>query len=145
MMKQLAMRPNIDQPFVRTITSGNAQRLYVGLNDFDAPGGRTATVDLSLNGGATFASRRIETRNTVGQNAPSIRPAPAEDGTVYVAYLGWRSATGSTIKSDVVVARDDHGGSGANPLKDPVGPPDHLPRPPPGTQVTPPRSNPPPP
>jgi len=127
MMKQLAMRSNIDQPFVRTITSGNAQRLYVGLNDFNAPGGRTATVDLSLNGGATFASRRIETRNTVGQNAPSIRPAPAEDGTVYVAYLGWRSATGSTIKSDVVVARDDHGGSGANPFKDLVDPSDHLP------------------
>jgi len=93
-MTRLARRDSIDQPFMRAIKSGNVERLYVGLNDFAAPGGRTATVDLSLNGSAPFASRRIETRNTLGQNGPSIRPAPAEDGTVYVAYLGWRSAAG---------------------------------------------------
>ncbi len=125
-MTQLSKRDSIDQPFVRAIKSGNAERLYVGLNDFAAPGGRTATVDISMNGGATFASRRIETRNTLGQNAPSIRPAVAEDGTVYVAYLGWRSANGSVIQSDVVVARDDHGATGANPFRDLVDPSDHL-------------------
>ncbi len=126
-MTRLARRDSIDQPFMRAIKSGNVERLYVGLNDFAAPGGRTATVDLSLNGSAPFASRRIETRNTLGQNGPSIRPAPAEDGTVYVAYLGWRSAAGSTIQSDVVVARDDHGATSANPFRDLVDPSDHLP------------------
>src|SRR2546425_3298814 len=56
-MTQLSVRNDIDQPFVRAIKSGTAERLYVGLNDFAAPSGRTATVDLSMNGGATFASR----------------------------------------------------------------------------------------
>src|SRR3989441_6271026 len=77
-------RADIDQPFVRTTAVGNADRVYVGLNDFDAPDGRTATVDVSLDGGATYTSRRIETRNTAGQNGPSIRPAVAQDHTVYV-------------------------------------------------------------
>src|SRR5439155_1148871 len=81
--------------------------LYVGINDFAAPNGRTATVDVSLNGGATFTSRRIESRNTLGQNGPSIRPAVAQNNMVYVAYFGWRSNAGDTITTDIVVARDD--------------------------------------
>src|SRR5437773_483804 len=79
-------RADIDQPFVRTSAIGNADRVYIGLNDFDAPDGRTATVDVSLDGGTTYTSRRIETRNTAGQNGPSIRPAVAQDHTVYVAW-----------------------------------------------------------
>src|SRR6266567_4709182 len=102
-------RADIDQPFMRTTAVGNADRVYVGLNDFDAPDGRTATVDVSLDGGATYTSRRIETRNTAGQNGPSIRPAVAQDHTVYVAYFGWRSNAGSTVTSDIVVVRDDSG------------------------------------
>ena len=39
-------RADIDQPFVRTATVASADRVYVGLNDFDAPDGRTATVDV---------------------------------------------------------------------------------------------------
>src|SRR5206468_10074528 len=78
-----ASRADIDQPFVRTTEVASADRVYVGLNDFDAPDGRTATVDVSLNGGTTYTSRRIETRNTLGQNGPSIRPAVAQDRTVY--------------------------------------------------------------
>src|SRR5438874_11484128 len=35
-------RPDIDQPFVRTTDVANADRVYIGLNDFDAPDGRTA-------------------------------------------------------------------------------------------------------
>src|SRR6266480_3955692 len=108
-MTQDATRPNVDQPFVRAIRAANTDRLYVGINDFAAPNGRTATVDVSLNGGATFTSRRTESRNTLGQNGPSIRPAVAQNNTVYVAYFGWRSNAGDTITSDVVVARDDTG------------------------------------
>src|SRR5439155_19500724 len=120
-------RADIDQPFVRTTAVGNADRVYVGLNAFDAPAGRTATVDVSLDGGTTYAPRRIETRNTAGQNGPSIRPAVARDHTVYVAYFGWRSQTGSDVTSDVVVVRDDNGATGSAPFKDLVDPSDHLP------------------
>src|SRR5438128_2150478 len=120
-------RADIDQPFVRTTAVGNADRVYVGLNDFDAPDGRTATVDVSLDGGTTYTSRRIETRNTAGQNGPSIRPAVAQDHTVYVAYFGWRSNAGADVTSDVVVVRDDSGATGATPFRDLVDPSDHLP------------------
>src|SRR5205809_5210119 len=120
-------RADIDQPFVRTTGVGNADRVYVGLNDFDAPNGRTATVDVSLDGGATYTSRRIETRNTLGQNGPSIRPAVAQDHTVYVAYFGWRANAGADVTSDVVVVRDDSGATGATPFRDLVDPSDHLP------------------
>src|SRR5256714_1212341 len=120
-------RADIDQPFVRTSAVGNADRVYIGLNDFDAPDGRTATVDVSLDGGSTYTSRRIETRNTAGQNGPSIRPAVAQDHTVYVAYFGWRSNAGADVTSDVVVVRDDSGGAGATPLPDPGDPPVHPP------------------
>lgn len=125
-----ASRANIDQPFVRTAGVANADRVYVGLNDFDAPDGRTATVDVSLNGGTSYTSYRLETRNTLGQNGPSIRPAVAQDHTVYVAYFGWRSNAGSDVTSDVVVVRDDSGAigtSGATPFRDLVDPSDHLP------------------
>src|SRR5690349_17478028 len=122
-----ASRADVDQPFVRTAQAASADRVYVGLNDFDAPDGRTATVDVSLDGGATYRSRRIETRATLGQNGPSVRPAVAQDHTVYVAYFGWRSNTGSDVTSDVVVVRDDSGAGGATPFRDLLDPSDHLP------------------
>ena len=134
-------RADIDQPFVRTTGVGNADRVYIGLNDFDAPNGRTATVDVSLDGGATYTSRRIETRNTAGQNGPSIRPAVAQDHTVYVAYFGWRSNAGADVTSDVVVVRDDNGATGATPFRDLVDPSDHLPGRLVATRVTIPWSN----
>src|SRR5256884_2353869 len=120
-------RADIDQPFVRTAAVASADRVYVGLKDFDAPDGRTATVDVSRAGGATYRSRRIEPRSTLGQNGPSIRPAVARDHTVYVAYFGWRSQTGSDVTSDVVVVRDDSGATGSAPFKHLVDPSDHLP------------------
>src|SRR5690242_10573976 len=122
-----ASRADIDQPFVRTLGGAHADRVYVGLNDFDSPDGRSATVDVSLDGGVTYASRRVETRTTVGQNGPSIRPAVARDHTVYVAYFGWRSNAGADVTSDVVVVRDDSGATGATPFRDLVDPSDHLP------------------
>jgi len=126
-MTQDATRPNVDQPFVRTARAASSDRLYVGINDFDAPNGRTATVDISLNGGATFTSRRVEPRNTLGQNGPSIRPAVAQNNTVYVAYFGWRSNSGNTITSDIVVARDDNGATSTTPFRDLRDPSDNQP------------------
>jgi hypothetical protein len=126
-MTQDATRPNVDQPFVRAIRAASTDRLYVGINDFAAPNGRTATVDVSLNGGTTFTSRRIESRNTLGQNGPSIRPAVAQNGTVYVAYFGWRSNSGDTITSDIVIARDDNGATTPTPFRDLRDPSDNQP------------------
>src|SRR5881392_1955226 len=126
-MTQDATRPNVDQPFVRAIRAASTDRLYVGINDFAAPNGRTATVDVSLNGGTTFTSRRIESRNTLGQNGPSIRPAVAQNNTVYVAYFGWRSNAGDTITTDIVVARDDNGATGTTPFRDLRDPSDNQP------------------
>src|SRR6266699_865141 len=41
-MPQDATGTNLDQPFVRAIHAANTDRLYVGINDFAAPNGRTA-------------------------------------------------------------------------------------------------------
>jgi hypothetical protein len=123
----LESRSRIDQPFVQAYTADNNDRIYVGNNDFNAPNSRTATVDVSVDGGTSFDSVRIETRNTAGQNGPSIRPAISNDGTIYVAYFGWRSFSNSIATSDVVVVRDDNGAAGANPFQDLTDPSDGQP------------------
>lgn len=121
-------RSSIDQPFVQAGTVGGSDRIYVGNNDFNVADGKTATVDVSTDGGATFRSIRIEPRSTNGQqNGPSIRPAVAEDGTVYAAYFGWRGFVNNLATSDIVVVRDDNGASGANPFRDLLDPSDNQP------------------
>src|SRR5262249_18783783 len=122
-MKVLSNRDQVDQPHLQATTVSNKDRVYVGNNDFDAPSGRTATVDVSLDAGASspsFRSVRIETRNTgsAGQNGPQIRLAPNPNGTVYAAFYGWRAFSASDqVTADVVVVRDDNGGSGPNPFR----------------------------
>ena len=136
-MTVLVDRTQVDQPFTQAMTvpsgpdAGN-DRVYIGLNDFAAPGGRTATVERSLNAGAAapgFTSVRIETRGTgtAGQNGPQIRPAVHPDGTVYAVFYGWRSFSGAgLVTTDVVVVRDDNWGSGASPFTALVDPGDGL-------------------
>lgn len=111
----------VDQPYVEAarVFSGagsGVDRVFVGNNDFNAAAGRTATVDVSLDGAAAappppanFVARRIEPRATSGQDLPPIRPAIHIDGTVYAAYFGRRAGG----LSDVVVARDDNWAAGA--------------------------------
>src|SRR5881394_2726839 len=121
-MNVQSTRGNVDQPFVRALGVTSGDRIYVGVNDFNQANGRTATVDVSLDGGTTYKSIPIETRKTAGQDGPSVRPAVANDGTVYAAFFGWRKFNGKTATSDVVVVRDDAAATGANPfqvLKDP--------------------------
>ena len=122
-----ASRGNVDQPFVRATSVGTADRVYIGMNDFAATSGQTATVDVSQNGGASYVSARIETRGTADQDGPSVRPSIAADHTVYVAYFGWRTFTGNVATSDVVVVRDDNGAAGATRFRDLVDPGDGLP------------------
>lgn len=126
-MSVQASRANVDQPFIRATTVGTADRVYIGMNDFDAPSGRTATVDVSQNGGATYTSARLETRTTADQDGPSIRPGLTADRTVYAAYFGWRSFDGNVATSDVVVVRDDSGAAGSNKFRSLVDPGDGLP------------------
>ena len=127
-MKVLVDRLGVDQPYVQAITRGGKDFVYVGDNDFNAASGHTATIDQSLNGGVTtpsFRKVRIESRTTPGQDGPPVRPAVHSDGTVYAIYHSWKSFDGTTGEgtADIVVVRDDHGGSNTprfSDLKDPI-------------------------
>lgn len=126
-MNVQSTRSNVDQPFVRALAISDSDHIYVGVNDFNQPGGHTATVDVSADGGATYKSISIEARDTMGQDGPSIRPAVAGDNTIYAAFFGWRKFDGKTATSDVVVVRDDTGATGANPFQALRDPSDSLP------------------
>src|SRR5213592_836278 len=89
-MNVQSMRGNVDQPFVRALGVSSGDRIYVGVNDFNQSNGQTATIDVSVDGGATYKSVRIERRKTAGQDGPSVRPAVANDGTVYAAFCASR-------------------------------------------------------
>lgn len=112
-MTLLVSRANVDQPFVQATTLGGLDRVYVGDNDFGGAGGRTATIDRTLNGtvlSPTFDVLRLETRATCGQDEPPIRPAIHADGTVYSVFYRRRSPTCTSPRTDdVVVVRDDNG------------------------------------
>ena len=130
-MTQLEGRSNEDQPYVQAATvmggAGVGQdRLYIGVNDFNAPGGKTATIEQSLDAGLAapaFSSVRVERRGTLGQNGPQVRPAIHADGTVYAAFYRWITSSGSfpantlvITSADLVVVRDDNWGQGATPF-----------------------------
>jgi hypothetical protein len=117
-----ATRNHVDQPFV---VAAN-QRVYIGSNDFGVADGRTATVDVSVNSGATYQVHRLEARDTSGQDGPSVRLSAARDGTVYGAYLAWRTFDGSLAQADVVVVRDDRGAVGQPAFQDLKDPADQI-------------------
>lgn len=135
-MAILEDRNDVDQPYTKAVTvlggeDAGRERLYIGMNDFNAPNGRTATIEHSLDAGVaapTLTPVRIERRNTgsAGQDGPQIRPVTHPDGTVYAVFYGWRSFVGSTVTADVTVVRDDNWGLGANPYSALVDPGDGL-------------------
>ncbi|MGF6782144.1 sialidase family protein [Paraburkholderia sp. GAS334] len=121
-MVQIDTEPNIDQPWmaVETVRKGpdaGKDRVYAAYTNWNFVTS-VATIDVCQDGTAlapVFNSVQLQNR-AVTRNAPSVRPAIHDDGTVYAAYFDWRAALvpptwGSTI-SDVVVARDDNWGSG---------------------------------
>ena len=124
-MAVLKSRSNADQPFTTATTLGGKDRVYIGSNDFSAPGGRTATIDQSMDGGLsapTFKTIRVEKRSTVGQNGPQTRPIFHADGTMYAAFYRWRTSTGDfqantfvVTSADVIVVRDDNSGNSPQP------------------------------
>jgi len=125
-MTVLSDRANADQPFTVATKKGAKEHVYIGDNDFNAPGGKTSTLDESLNAGVpapSFTSVRDEKRSTLGQDGPQSRPSSHKDGTVYTAFYRWRSSSGSfpantlvITSADVVVVRDDSFGGGAPPF-----------------------------
>jgi hypothetical protein len=108
-MGVISARDNTDQPYlVSNDGASGITKVLLGVNDFSAPDrGKTATLDILE--GASFKSVRLESRQTLGQDGPSVRPTIAKDGTAYAAYFGWRSKNGFLITSDVVVVRNDAG------------------------------------
>jgi hypothetical protein len=133
-MTVLDSRPDNDQPFTHAATNAGKDRLYIGNNDFQATP-KTATVDVYPNAaaaGPSFKSARVESRPTAGQDGPQVRPVAHADGTVYAAFYGWRSQSGSfpgntlVVTTDIVVVRDDGGATGANPFGDLTDPSDGL-------------------
>jgi len=120
-MTTLVDRPEEDQPWVSATTVLNGpgagqDRVFIGHNDFNAQP-RTASVESSPDARtaplpANFTPKRIEHRQTAGQDGPPIRTAVHSDGTVYAAFQRWTQAlpSASTFHDrlmDVVVVRDD--------------------------------------
>ena len=119
----------VDQPYVQAMTVAKGagkgkDRLYVGSNDFNATGGHTATIDESVNATSAspvFKTVRIESRDDVpGEDGPPVRPAIHADGTVYAVFHSWRVFNQNTGEgsADIVVVRDDKGGTGPTPFTD---------------------------
>jgi hypothetical protein len=128
--------PGPDQPYIQAATAlgggaGGRDRVFVGNNDRPgAAGGRTSTVDYHLDAANStppppsgFSTRVVETRNTASQDGFACRPALHWDGTVYVAFLAWRSSGTNGWNSDVCIVRDDNWAQGANPFQALVEPP----------------------
>jgi hypothetical protein len=135
-LSPLINRSDVDQPYVQAATvivgfvTGD-DRVYVGGNDLNAPGGLTAGHDLSLSAAtvpapAGFNALTLETRSTCGQDGPPIRTAIHPDGTVYALYYRWTvcPSAGTGAGADVVVARDDNWASGATPFTSLIDPSD---------------------
>src|SRR6185295_11728454 len=137
LMTVLVDRNSVDQPYVQATTvpgPGGPDRVFVGNNDFNAAGGRTATIDVSLDGlmavpppPSNFLARRIETRATSGQDGPPIRPIFHSDGTIYAVFYGWRAFNGVMATTDLVVVRDDNWAAGATQFANLIDPGDLLP------------------
>ena len=118
---------NVDQPhtWVDTVPTGpdaGRDRLFVGFNNgFGGVNPRSTTVDFSLDAGIaapTFNLAAIESRSTgsAGQDGFATPPATHPDGTVYVAFYGWRGSVPAGVSTDVVVVRDDNWATGASPF-----------------------------
>jgi hypothetical protein len=140
-MTQLETRGNEDQPYVQASTvmggpDAGKDRVFIGVNDFNATGGKTATIEQTLDGAPVspvFSSIRLEKRTTLGQNGPQVRPAIHPDGTIYAAFYRWITSTGSfsantlvITNAELIVVRDDNWGQGTSPFTALTDPSDSL-------------------
>jgi hypothetical protein len=104
---------NLDQPWIRT---GPSNSVYVGYNNLSNAGGKTASINVSTNGGATYTPVSIDTvGGAAGQDAPQIREA-VSGSTVYAAFTRWNtvienSASGLRLGSNIVVVKSTNSGA----------------------------------
>jgi hypothetical protein len=131
-MTVLVDRGSEDQPWVvsgSVVAAPTPQdRVWVGNEDGNQPGGMTATVDFSPDAGtapapAGFNPIQLERRSTVlipaigrGKDGPPIRIAWHPDGKVYAAFHRWQGGSFPNLLVDITVTRDDNFGASANPF-----------------------------
>jgi hypothetical protein len=108
-----------DQPHVAVTEVNSNDQLYVGFNDENlATGaggnGKTASIWYSLN---PDAANPVWTRVIIetvvpgaGQDGPGVVPA-VNGNTVYAAFLRWTAAAGADYQAQLVVVRDEKGGT----------------------------------
>jgi hypothetical protein len=125
----------VDQPWTEAKTTNasgsDVDRVFYGNNDFNAPSGRTASMETSLNAGtapapAGLTTTRLEARNTAGQDMPAIRVSVHDDGTAYGIFYRWAAGSTPNASCDVVVVRDDSWPTGATRFQDLVDAGDSL-------------------
>jgi hypothetical protein len=92
---------DIDQPWIRT---GPNNRVYVAFNDltnFSTPqGAKSASLNVSTDGGLTYVTRVIETVFPgAKQDAPSVRQA-INGNTVYAVFTRWNTLVSSSSGAD---------------------------------------------
>jgi hypothetical protein len=130
LMTVLLNKTDDDQPYIEATTEAGTDRVFLGENDWNHTP-HSSTVDVSLHAAppppSNFSDARLEQRPTIGEDAPSTRPAIHRSGTIYAAYLAWRSIGSGVCNTDVVVARDDHWASGPSRFMDLLDPGDSLP------------------
>lgn len=130
-----------DAPFIQAHAFGAAPQsadeedkrvdyVYVGYNYFGFSDQKTRTAAIQVAAdGKPFVVKQLEARDTgtAGQDGPSVRPAVANDKTVYVAFLHWSSKEGNRFRGDVIVSRDDDAGRSDSAFRALVDPSDGLP------------------
>ncbi len=119
----------IDQPWIETAIDNDKDVVFLSGNDlrqFPPSGsGQTAFIMISQDAAnrpppAGFdIYNYIETRQTNGQNLPSVRTSIHNSGIVYSVFFGYRTNDniGNSI-NDIVVVRDDNWGKDHNSFKD---------------------------
>ncbi|MBZ5653068.1 MAG: hypothetical protein LAO18_21600 [Acidobacteriia bacterium] len=116
---EIDTRPNIDQPYAYAFSGVfGPDRLYLGYHDLGHMP-QSATVDVCFDALAAvpvFKQVRLEHRSTSPHDGYEVRPIAHTDGSVYVAYKGWRHWDLVTVTTDIIVARDDDWGN--NDFKD---------------------------
>ena len=103
-----------DQPWLAT---GPNDHVYVAYNDLGASDGKTASVNVSTDGGVTFPQVITLDRvgGAAGQDDPAVRIA-ASGSTVYAIFDRWNTtlqsdANGSRYDSQLVVVKSVDGGA----------------------------------
>ena len=129
--------PGPDQPFIQAATQlggsgAGHDHVYIGDNDRPGTATRTSTVEYSNDAAnatppspSGFVKQIVESRGTLFQDAPQVRPAIHPDGTVYVAFSAWRTSTSGGHGCDICIVRDDNWATGGSPfsaLSEPAAP-----------------------